>query len=201
MEWMGAHIFLSFQHYCQILSTLVIYVYIMSPFYVQPTTSFDSTAEKQRKTVQLRTTFSTITVREYKQMIGDCPACLEGAPITLGWSYQENQEVPFEEYEQARQPFRRRRSDLVLGVQERRRRLLESGVSLSDILRAESLVTFKKDAPPMVCSRKEFNKSDIVQCFEKKSNLPSSKDLDKKGKPYNRRVSQTLQKKMVSRAA
>ena len=125
----------------------------MSSSSIRRVTSFEPDAVRPRKAVQRRTSFATISVREYEQTIGDSPTCLEGAPISLSWTFREGQDIPFEEYEQARQPCRRRRSELVLGVQERRNKLVQSGVPISDVLRAESLVTLKKSPSRMSTRR------------------------------------------------
>jgi hypothetical protein len=175
-----------------------------SSSFVQRATSFDPTA-KPRKTVQRRTSFATISVREYEQTIGDSPSCLEGAPVTLGWSFRENRDIPLEEYENARQPFRRRQGDLVLGVNERRNKLVQSGVSLSDVLKAESFSSLKKSASRF-CSRKEISKKDIDKGIKKKTFAQSAKELEHKGKPSAQRRSspplqKLLQKQMASRAA
>jgi hypothetical protein len=178
-----------------------------SSSFVQRATSFDPTA-KPRKTVQRRTSFATISVREYEQTIGDSPSCLEGAPVTLGWSFRENRDIPLEEYENARQPFRRRQNDLVLGVNERRNKLVQSGVSLSDVLKAESFSSLKKSASSTsrFCSRKEISKKDIDKGIKKKTFAQSAKELEHKGKPSAQRRSspplqKLLQKQMASRAA
>lgn len=117
--------------------------------------------------------------------------------MALGWSFQEYRDIPFEEYEQSRQPFRRRRSDLVLGMRERRSRLVESGVSLSDVLKAESLASLKKSASRL-CLRKDANGKDLKGTKEK----AAVKDIDQREKRDSPpRTSPPLQKQMTSRAA
>mmetsp|Transcript_11191 Transcript_11191/g.16494 ORF Transcript_11191/g.16494 Transcript_11191/m.16494 type:complete len:182 (+) Transcript_11191:156-701(+) len=92
--------------------------------------------------VRRRTSFTTISVREYEQCLGDCPATQEGAPISLGWAYEEKQSISLDEYEEARKP-RRRRSELVLGVMERRQKLLSAGSSFLEVIHAERAVALK----------------------------------------------------------
>ncbi|KAL3779847.1 hypothetical protein HJC23_005773 [Cyclotella cryptica] len=139
---------------------------------------------QREKSVLRRTSFATISVREYEQTIGDSPSCHDGAPVALGWRFQESLELSLDEYEQARLPFRRRRSDLLLGVQQRRKKLVDSGVALLDVLRAENLVSLKKTA-----SGKEPRRTPDLK-------------LQQKGKPSNQcRLSPPLQKQMASRAA
>jgi len=89
-----------------------------------------------------RTSFTTICVREYEQCLGDCPATKEGAPISLSWVYEERESIPLDEYEEARKP-RRRRSELVLGVMERRQKLLSAGSTFLEVIRAERAVALK----------------------------------------------------------
>lgn len=172
----------------------------MSSSSIRRVTSFEPDAVRPRKAVQRRTSFATISVREYEQTIGDSPTCLEGAPISLSWTFREGQDIPFEEYEQARQPCRRRRSELVLGVQERRNKLVQSGVPISDVLRAESLVTLKKSSSRM-STRRTSNVNDRLHAkvANKKTNLSSLKELEQKEPP--KRTSPPLQKQLASRAA
>jgi hypothetical protein len=89
-----------------------------------------------------RTSFTTISVREYEQCLGDCPATQEGAPISLSWVYEEKKSISLDEYEEARKP-RRRRSELVLGVMERRQKLLSAGSSFLEVIHAERAVALK----------------------------------------------------------
>ena len=105
----------------------------------------------QRKSIAVprRTSFSTISVREYTQTLGDNPSCCAGAPITLDWAYHEKRPISLDEYEACRRKKRRRRSDLILGVIERRRLLVGNGVILPDIIRAEYRVSMKNGKGPI----------------------------------------------------
>ena len=152
---------------------------------IQCTTSFDPAAAKPREKSSLRrTSFTTISLREYEQTIGDSPSCQDGAPVALGWRFQDSREILLDDYEQARLHLRRKRSDLLLGVHQRRKKLLDSGVALLDVLRAESLASLKKTA-----SGKEPTRTPDLK-------------LQPKGKSSNqRRLSPPLQKQMASRAA
>mmetsp|Transcript_3986 Transcript_3986/g.6135 ORF Transcript_3986/g.6135 Transcript_3986/m.6135 type:complete len:162 (+) Transcript_3986:153-638(+) len=95
-----------------------------------------------RSQVSRRTSFTTISVREYEQCLGDCPATQEGAPISLSWNYEEKESISLDEYEEARKP-RRRRSELVLGVMERRQKLINAGSSFLEVIHAERAVAMK----------------------------------------------------------
>ncbi len=92
--------------------------------------------------VRRRTSFTTISVREYEQCLGDCPATQEGAPISLSWNYKEKESMSLDDYEETRKP-RRRRSELVLGVMERRQKLINAGSSFMEVIHAERAVALK----------------------------------------------------------
>lgn len=74
-----------------------------------------STATRDEKHVS----FATISVREYKQELGDHPCCSGGPPVSLGWEYTESPKVQVEEYE-AERPRRRTRGSLRLSFETRR---------------------------------------------------------------------------------
>ena len=63
--------------------------------------------------------FATISVREYKQELGDHPCCSGGPPVSLGWEYTESPKVQVEDYE-AERPCRRPRGSLRLSFETRR---------------------------------------------------------------------------------
>lgn len=100
-----------------------------------------------KHTMRKRASFSTVTVREYTQTLGDNPSCQTGAPITLGWEYQEKESEPLDDYEESRQQSRR--SDLILGAYQRRQILLQNGLLLLEIIRAERIVGLKHGATPV----------------------------------------------------
>lgn len=159
--------------------------------------TFDNIVMKSTKAdVQRRALFANVSIREYDQTIGDSACCLEGAPITLDWEYQEEQEMPIDEYEKTRQPYRKQRSDLVLSAYARRAKLLENGVSLHDIYKAEGNTLLKKKNT----FRKEPNRNnqstntvlDLLACTQR---------LDYKRKPTVQRQTPQLQNQMIPRAA
>ena len=171
----------------------------MSFPFSQHATSLDSIGMKSRnQLIQKSTSFSPIiSVREYKQTLGDTPSCLEGAPITLGWSFQEKNGISFEEYERSRQS--RICNDLILNTKQRRIILIRSGVPLSDILRAERFTSLK-----MKCTTRNDNvgRNKHTKEFKMTSRVQSVKEFENKEKLTNRnRVYGTLQKQMASRAA
>lgn len=116
------------------------------------------TKKKHHDQPRRRTSFTTISVREYEQCLGDCPATQEGAPISLSWAYEERKSISLDEYEEARKP-RRGRSELVLGVMERRQKLLSAGSSFLEVIRAERAVAMKNGLMFRMRSNDVQNKS------------------------------------------
>ena len=112
---------------------------------------------ERRPKVCRRTSFTTISVREYEQCLGDNPATQEGAPITLDWKYKERKSITLDEYEENRIP-RRRRSELVLGVMERRQKLLSAGSSFLEVINAERAVAQKNNLLSGMSRSKEQKK-------------------------------------------
>lgn len=49
-----------------------------------------------------RLRFGSITIRRYDRTIGDNPMCSKGIPISLDWTYQEESELPVEDYEMSK---------------------------------------------------------------------------------------------------
>mmetsp|Transcript_5176 Transcript_5176/g.11242 ORF Transcript_5176/g.11242 Transcript_5176/m.11242 type:complete len:169 (-) Transcript_5176:1271-1777(-) len=114
--------------------------------------SLDSSYLQQSKVpgAQRRCSFTTISVREYDQTVGDSPSCQDGAPLALGWNYAEQESVSLDEFEEVRKNQRRsKRSDLILGAAERRKVLVMNGATLMEILRAERLVALKNGVTSM----------------------------------------------------
>ncbi|KAL7539644.1 hypothetical protein ACHAXR_009470 [Thalassiosira sp. AJA248-18] len=107
--------------------------------------SLDSSCLQESKmpAMHRRCSFSTISVREYDQTVGDSPSCQDGAPITLGWKYAQQKLVSLDEFEETRKNKRRGRDDLILGAAERRKVLVMNGATLMEILHAERLVALK----------------------------------------------------------
>ena len=122
------------------------------PSVITRSCSLDSSCLQQSKVPAMhhrRCSFSTISVREYDQTVGDSPSCQDGAPITLDWKYSEQKSISLDEFEKARKNQRRGRSDLILGAAERRKVLVMNGATLIEILRAERLVALKNGVVSM----------------------------------------------------
>ncbi len=122
------------------------------------TTGILQHTKKKHDQPRRRTSFTTISVREYEQCLGDCPATQEGAPISLSWAYEERKSISLDEYEEARKP-RRGRSELVLGAMERRQKLLSAGSSFLEVIRAERAVAMKNGFMFRMRSNGDQNKS------------------------------------------
>jgi hypothetical protein len=81
--------------------------------------------------------FDSVSTRCYEQVAGDNPSCSSGAPISIGWRYEEKESTSVDQLEQVReqQPMRvlRKRKDLILTPHERVELLLDWGVSLVQV--------------------------------------------------------------------
>jgi hypothetical protein len=76
--------------------------------------------------------FGELKIREYPLILGDNPACSDGAPVTLGWKYDAAYERNLEFYEYTRQAERRSKCPKI-SVQKRAQLLLAAGYSLEQI--------------------------------------------------------------------
>jgi hypothetical protein len=63
--------------------------------------------------------FQSLYIRTYNQVLGDHPCCTSGLPISLGWTYKDEQQISINDYEICRIP-RRNRCDLRLNDLVRR---------------------------------------------------------------------------------
>lgn len=98
-----------------------------------PTTdSTDCTVLRSRKT---RLRFTTLTVREYPRVLGD-NICMRGAPISLGWEFQDQTTYDIDAYEEACEHSRRTQTELKMPSTHRDKILRESGFSAKEILEA-----------------------------------------------------------------
>jgi len=81
--------------------------------------------------------FTSITIRTYDCTIGDNPACKDGIPVSLDWSFTERDPVSLNEYESTRPP-RRTRRQLAMSTITRRNLLVNHfGYSEKDVQKAE----------------------------------------------------------------
>ena len=80
--------------------------------------------------------FSSLKIREYDVALGDNPCCSHGPPISLGWDFQDRNDIHLEEYEQKRNP-RRSPHELLLSNNIRHCLLRkEAGHTKSDLVKA-----------------------------------------------------------------
>lgn len=71
-----------------------------------------STKERKRASSPLKqrsVKFQSLHIRTYNQVLGDHPCCTSGLPISLGWTYNDETQVPINDYEICRNPRRNRR--------------------------------------------------------------------------------------------
>ena len=83
--------------------------------------------------------FGSIIIREYSRILGDNPACSNGIPISIGWTYDPNhQEIPIELFEQYREGYRRDRYSMKMPSEIREDVLKQWGVSIRTIYEVQS---------------------------------------------------------------
>ena len=83
--------------------------------------------------------FGSIIIREYSITLGDNPACSNGIPISIGWTYDPNhQEIPIELFEQYREGYRRDRYSMKMPSEIREEVLKQWGVSIRTIYEVQS---------------------------------------------------------------
>jgi hypothetical protein len=93
-------------------------------------------AEKKKRKMQRspkRVKFDKIIIREYAVTIGDNPSCSTGAPISLDWKYNAEQELTLNEYEEYVDGYSQAKR---ISIEDRHKMLLEYGVSQSEIMGA-----------------------------------------------------------------
>uniref|UniRef100_A0A6V2CGB7 Uncharacterized protein n=1 Tax=Ditylum brightwellii TaxID=49249 RepID=A0A6V2CGB7_9STRA len=94
--------------------------------------SADSEGEQEQSV-----SFGAIEMRKYERALGDHPCVSSGAPVTLGWKYNQYGSVSVDEYERARGPVRQR-EQLRIPREERVQILLcDVKASLRDVKDAE----------------------------------------------------------------
>jgi len=78
--------------------------------------------------------FDEVTVREYPQILGDNPAVTIGAPVSIGWKYQNEYTTKVNFFEYTRSHIRRTsKRKLVISSKKRVKYLLSIGYTLEDI--------------------------------------------------------------------
>ncbi|CAB9530693.1 expressed unknown protein [Seminavis robusta] len=79
-----------------------------------------------------KVTFTDVVVREYPICLGDNPAVMIGAPLSIGWEVQSEGKLSLDDYESSR-PDRRRSEELRIPSFVRETMLKSSGYSRMDI--------------------------------------------------------------------
>lgn len=80
--------------------------------------------------------YGNVEIREYSNTLGDHPACSDGPPISLDWSFRSRPlTMSIDDYEACRGP-RRDWPDLTIPKERRERILVRLGYSYEDILQA-----------------------------------------------------------------
>lgn len=76
--------------------------------------------------------FNSLTIREHDLTLGDHPSSASGPPVQLDWKPKTVSTVSLEDYENAREP-RRRRRQLKLSFQEREEILQTNGFTMDEL--------------------------------------------------------------------
>mmetsp|Transcript_473 Transcript_473/g.763 ORF Transcript_473/g.763 Transcript_473/m.763 type:complete len:324 (-) Transcript_473:254-1225(-) len=79
--------------------------------------------------------FNSLTVREYDLTLGDHPSSASGPPVQLNWEHKAENTMDLNDYEQMRQP-RRKRRQLKMSFQEREEILQSSGFTMDQLKNA-----------------------------------------------------------------
>lgn len=97
----------------------------------------DDTDDKIEKHVG----FGTISIRSYRQTVGDNPAVSYGFPIQLDWEYEEEDEMEVDAYEYQKGPIRRQQRQFTMSYYKRKNRLMtEYGIDKDELTRARKNV-------------------------------------------------------------
>ena len=89
-------------------------------------------AQRRRSSVQ----FGSLTIRSYEVQLGDNPSCSNGAPVSIGWRYNELNPIGIDAYEEWMKDKRRSRSQFHLPRFERESILREHGYSRDQMKKA-----------------------------------------------------------------
>ena len=69
-------------------------------------TSSSNSSRNKNQTNQLRVVFDTIKIRSFAIVLGDNPSVTKGPPISIGWDYFAQCELPLFKFERSRPPRR-----------------------------------------------------------------------------------------------
>ena len=104
-------------------------------------------AQRRRSSVQ----FGSLTTRSYEVQLGDNPSCSNGAPVSIGWRYNELNPIGIDAYEEWMKDKRRSRSQFHLPRFERESILCDCGYSRDQMKKATREVAKikKQRSPPL----------------------------------------------------
>mmetsp|Transcript_10937 Transcript_10937/g.16109 ORF Transcript_10937/g.16109 Transcript_10937/m.16109 type:complete len:247 (-) Transcript_10937:211-951(-) len=95
-----------------------------------------SSAEREEEEKQ-SVSFGAIEVRKYERALGDHPCVSSGAPVTLGWRYNQYKGMPIDDYERARGPAQQRGQMRIPSEVRVQMLLNDAEASLRDVKEAE----------------------------------------------------------------
>lgn len=103
------------------------------------TVNTSSTSASSRSNCQV--CFEAVQIRHYAMDLGDNPSCTIGAPVTLGWEFEQEdeQDIDVYEFERRTQP-RRTLRQLLLNYYQRQAILKRVGYSDEELRQAERKV-------------------------------------------------------------
>jgi len=93
-----------------------------------------STKKSQRRRSSVQ--FGSLTIRSYEVQLGDNPSCSNGAPVSIGWRYNELNPICIEKYEAWMEDKRRSRHEFHLPRSQRESILLDYGYSRNQMTQA-----------------------------------------------------------------
>ena len=103
-------------------------------------------------------TFDSINIREYDVILGDNPACSDGPPLSLDWTFTESTSSTIDDYEEVR-GYKRHRKFLYLSAITRRNLLINRlGYSRSEVNVAEDnlkITKYQRKETKLISTSKE----------------------------------------------
>ena len=124
--------------------------------------------------------FDTVNIREYRVTVGDNPSCSGGAPLSLGWHYNEEQlTLPLDRYEQCRDGQRRAMHEMKMPAHVRLETLRQWDVSTREIMKAQTECEVVK-MQRWKTAKKEQRKDKVREFCRKATKVVSLRKLREK---------------------
>lgn len=134
--------------------------------------------QKQQNKPRRNVQFTNLEMRFYNRILGDNPACSDGVPISLDWTYNTNHifNTSIDEYEIHRLPRRTRRHLKLSNVSRRNMMVYHFNYTHDDIdVATKKVQKFKKQREKTKAITKNGEKRiEIVQGLMKKMNMSMS---------------------------